>query len=54
MNDTPPANVHLKLVKDDGVSKSINPIRYQSIAGGQLLPRDLILLKQWEQCHMSY
>ena len=48
---TIPADVSIKLVKEDGVSKFVDQVLYQSTVGiyyMQLLQQGLTLPKQWE------
>ena len=46
-----PADLSVKLVKDDGVSKAVDQINYQSMVGRLLYATHVqILPKQWEQC----
>ena len=43
-----PADVNVKLVKNDGVSKPVNQVNYQSMVGSLLHASIAIRPKQWE------
>ena len=51
-----PADLNVKLQKEDGVSRPVDMITYQSIVGDYFMLQSQliqILLKQWELCQSS-
>ena len=50
---TTPMDINVKLRKDDGVSKEIDPTMYQSMVGSLIWEHVRTLHMQWELCQSS-